>query len=95
MLVFTWSVVALQDDIQRKADIIDLIMKGFGNRLANPMSNMYQGDNTEASILQSKGVQSADVITHSSAKLIPASSYSQKTNQSGYEAADPDDLYFV
>ena len=86
MLAFTRSIAILQDIIKRKAEIIDLLMKGFGNRLANPKSN-----NNEESILHQKGVQSADVFTHSSAKPISASSSSQQTIYSDYVKVEADD----
>ena len=91
MLAFTRSIAILQDIIKRKAEIIDLIMKGFGNRLANPKSNLYQVNNNEESILHQKGVQSADVFTHSSAKPISASSSSQQTVYSDYIKVEADD----
>ena len=80
--------------IKQKAEIIDLLMQGFGNRLANLKSNSYQGDTNEASSsLHHKGLQSADVITHSSAKLTSAPSHAQRITQ-GYVKVEPDDDLF-
>ncbi len=53
-------------DIEKEAKIIELLLRGFANRMANPSSNKhrYEETNTADVIGGRKGVKSSEEITH-------------------------------
>ncbi len=103
ILIYLHSYLVTQD-IKRQAEIIDLLLKGLDQRMANPRSNMYQYKQTNIAdvIRRRKGVKSSEEITHKlKAPEIPESlsgsiTTTTPTTQRGFTWVDADDeLYKI
>ncbi len=90
-------------DIEKEAKIIELLLRGFANRMANPSSNKhrYEETNTADVIGGRKGVKSSEEITHKLSAPEVAKPFSRtlsgapSTQRAIAISEDPDDDLYI
>ncbi|XP_064383528.1 ankyrin repeat and KH domain-containing protein 1-like isoform X2 [Halichondria panicea] len=85
-------------DIEKEAKIIELLLRGFANRMANPSSNKYRYEETNiADVIGGKGLKSSEEITHKLAAPEVAKHFSgtPSIQRAIAISEDPDDDLYI